>query len=112
MAGDLAVFVRSFLTMQGNVLLLVVIYMSQSRPGHNSDRPNDGPYLTLLWRLCRHTCFILFGIGLALSMGSILGYQYNAARFIFDFFPVIIKTLLLISCISFTLIFMESLKGE
>jgi hypothetical protein len=113
MAGGLAISEPSFLPMQENVLLLlVVIYMSPSRPGHNSDRPNDGPYLTMLWRICRHTCFILLGMGLALSMASILGYQYNAARFLVYFWPMIIKTLFLLFGLAFVLIFIESLKGE
>lgn len=86
--------------------------MTLSRRNHNIEDPDEGPYRTLLWRICRHTCFILLGIGMALVMGSILGYQDNAWLFLVTFFPGMLKLLLLVGSFAFMLIFVESMTCE
>jgi hypothetical protein len=76
----------------------------------DSDRQYESSEVSLLWRVVRHTCFVLLGMGLALVVSSILGNHEGAALLLLMLFPSLLKALALIGCFGFFLILIESFK--
>lgn len=84
--------------------------MYRPNQDQNLDRHYDSPNIILLWKIVRHTSFVLIGMGIALFIANILGFHASAALFLITWLPVIFKALVLIGCFAFVMILVESFK--